>query len=177
MYKSLLNFQYFSNIIGVCRQCRSKLIHLDAKSKHVYVASACDEESTQPQVSKDVNSLCEHCLVVEDTRHLLNKWTLVENIWRKISLFLGFEIALKILTLGFYNEINTKATRLNNLLPFICFTIYKYKMECRFIKKICQLWILKLKWKIVFVYNIRFWRKLALYVMKYTLKQAILYKL
>lgn len=50
MYKSLLNFQYFSNIIGVCRQCRSKLIHLDAKSKHVYVPSACDEESTQPQV-------------------------------------------------------------------------------------------------------------------------------
>lgn len=36
---------------GVCRQCRSKLIHLDYKSKPVYVAGACDEEYTQPQHS------------------------------------------------------------------------------------------------------------------------------
>lgn len=32
------------------------------------------------------NSLCGHCLVVEDTEHLLYKCTLVENIWRKFVL-------------------------------------------------------------------------------------------
>lgn len=42
--------------------------------------------------NSDVNSLCEHCLVVEDTEHLLYKCTLVENIGRKISFFFGFEI-------------------------------------------------------------------------------------
>lgn len=45
------------------------------------------------------------CLVIKDTEYLLYKCTVVENIWRKIIFFLGFEITWKIVTLGFHYEI------------------------------------------------------------------------
>ena len=85
--------------------------------------------------NKDVRPFCEYCMIVENNEHLLYTCKLCENIWRKISLFLGFTITWQILVLGFYNEINAKTIRLNNLLSFICFTIYKYKMKCRFQKE------------------------------------------
>lgn len=82
-------------------------------------------------------------------KHLLYKCTLtfmVENILRKISLLVGLEITWKILTLGFYIEINTKTTWLNNLLR--CFTIYKYKIEIRFKRRILSMSIMNLKIKV-----------------------------
>lgn len=82
-------------------------------------------------------------------KHLLYKCTLtfmVENILRKISLLVGLEITWKILTLGFYIEINTKTTWLNNLLR--CFTIYKYKIEFRFKRRILSMSIVNLKIKV-----------------------------
>jgi hypothetical protein len=36
---------------------------------------------------------------------------------------------------GFRSKINIKTNRLNNLLLFICFTMYKYKMKCRLKKE------------------------------------------
>lgn len=71
---------------------------------------------------------------------------MVENILRKISLLVGLEITWKILTLGFYIEINTKTTRLNNLLR--CFTIYKYKTEFRFKRRILSMSNMNLKIKV-----------------------------
>lgn len=71
---------------------------------------------------------------------------MVENILRKISLLVGLEITWKILTLGFYIEINTKTTRLNNLLR--CFTIYKYKIEFRFKRRILSMSNMNLKIKV-----------------------------
>ena len=85
--------------------------------------------------NKDVSPLCEHCMIVEDIEHLLYNCKLCENIWKKISLYIGFKVTWKILVVGFHSEINIKTNRLNNLLSFICFTMYKYKMKCRLKKE------------------------------------------
>ena len=34
--------------------------------------------------------------------------------------------------LGFYSDLSEKTCILNNLISFICYTIYKYKMKSRF---------------------------------------------
>lgn len=82
--------------------------------------------------NKDVNFLCKHCLVIKDTEYLLYKCTVVENIWRKIIFFLGFEITWKIVTLGFHYEIKKIKSNKIKKFTFICFITFKSKMECRF---------------------------------------------
>lgn len=88
---------------------------------------------------------------------------LVENIWRKISLFLGIKITCTNLTLCFYNEINTKTTI---LLSFICFKIYKYKMEYRFIRKNMLIMSRKIKVKNYLCLQPSILRKACLRMMK-----------
>lgn len=45
--------------------------------------------------------------------------------------FLNFGISWKILVLRFHYENNVKIRRLNYIMSFIIFSIYKYKISCR----------------------------------------------
>ena len=56
-------------------------------------------------------------------------------IWQVVSLYFNFEITWKIIVLGFYNEVNSKTIRLNNIISFVCYKIYKYKMRCRLLQE------------------------------------------
>ena len=60
---------------------------------------------------------------------------LTTYIWQVISLYFNFEITWKIIVLGFYNEVNSKTIRLNNIISFVCYKIYKYKMKCRLLQE------------------------------------------
>ena len=81
--------------------------------------------------NKQISPKCELCNCDDDIKHLLFKCTIVENIWRNVSHFLKFDIKWKTLVIGFDKEINNKTIKLNNLLAFICYRIYNYKMKCR----------------------------------------------
>lgn len=83
--------------------------------------------------NKDVSPLCEiHvCKDEENITHLLYDCKIIKTILEKVSSFLKFDIAWKIIVLGFYNEISDKTLLLNNLIAFITFSMYKYKMKCR----------------------------------------------
>lgn len=81
--------------------------------------------------NKDVSAECECCQTIEDCEHLLFSCKLVKHIWQEVGNFFDFEISWKILVLGFHYENNIKTRRLNNIMSFICFSIYKYKMSCR----------------------------------------------
>ena len=52
----------------------------------------------------------------------------VKPIWQKVGSFLNVDIAWKLIVLGFYHETNEKTWTLNNLLAFITFVLYKYKI-------------------------------------------------
>ena len=81
--------------------------------------------------NKNISPKCEICNCDDDIKHLLFECNLVENIWKIISDFLKFEISWKTLVIGFNREFNNKTIKLNNLLSFVCYRIYKYKMKCR----------------------------------------------
>ena len=40
-----------------------------------------------------------------------------------------------MIVLGFYNEVNSKTIRLNNVISFICYKIYKYKIKCSLLQE------------------------------------------
>ena len=42
-----------------------------------------------------------------------------------------FDVSWKNIILGFYDELNDKTILLNNIISFIAYRIYKYKMFCR----------------------------------------------
>ena len=85
--------------------------------------------------NKNVSPLCEKCLCIEDVKHLLFDCQLTKYIWQVISIYFNFEITWKIIVLGFYNEINSKTIRLNNIISFVSYKIYKYKMKCRLLQE------------------------------------------
>lgn len=43
-----------------------------------------------------------------------------------------FTVTWKLIVLRFGNEVNEKTLILNNLIAFIAYAIFKYKMKCRF---------------------------------------------
>ena len=81
--------------------------------------------------NKDVSPLCEICKTEEDTKHLLYDCKMNKSIWQKVNSFFNFDITWKIIVLGFFYENNEKVLLLNNLIAFITFIMYKYKMKCR----------------------------------------------
>lgn len=80
---------------------------------------------------KDVLPFCTFCKLKEDIKHLLYNYDceIVKPIWEKTSSFLKFTVTWKIIVLGFYNEVNEKTLVLNNLIAFVAYTIYKYKVK------------------------------------------------
>ena len=77
------------------------------------------------KLNKDVSPLCEICKTEEDTSYLLYDCKIVKPIWEKVGSFLNFDIAWKIIVLGFFHETNEKTWTLNNLLAFITFILFK----------------------------------------------------
>lgn len=58
---------------------------------------------------------------------------MVNKLWKRVGIiFLRLTITWKTIVLGFHNDNNIHTIMFNNLLSFVCFTIYKYKMKCRF---------------------------------------------
>ena len=106
--------------------------------------------------NKNVPPLCEKCTCIEDLKHVLYDCKLTTYIWQVISLYFNFEITWKIIFLGFYIEVNAKTIRLNNIISFICYKIYKYKMKCRLLQEnMCEFNLVRM--------------------LKYVLKKHILY--
>ena len=134
----------WENIFKISGNCIWKNIYT-AKIKHMYENKIsefnykllhciiCNNLSVS-KWNKEVTPLCEFCHIVEDNEHLLFSCKITKNIWGKIQTLLKFDITWKTIVLGFYHELNTKTSRLNNIISFISYTIYKYKMKCKFNK-------------------------------------------
>ena len=55
----------------------------------------------------------------------------VQEIWKKASVRLKFSVSWKTIVIGFYDEVNDKTMLINNIISFIAYRIYTYKMFCR----------------------------------------------
>ena len=118
---------------------RSKIVYMYEKSiaefNYKLLHGILNNNFSVNKWNKTVSPLCEKCICIEDVKHLLFDCQLTTYIWHVIGLYFNFEITWKIIVLGFYNEINTKTIRLNNIISFICYKIYKYKMKCRLLQE------------------------------------------
>ena len=83
-----------------------------------------------------VTKHCENCNHdVENVQHLIFDCENVREIWYKIGVILDFSIQWRHILLGFFSESSNRISFLNELISFIAFKIYKYKMTCRYNKK------------------------------------------
>merc|ERR1712074_223758 len=74
---------------------------------------------------------CPSCFQTENIFHLLFSCDIVKNVWNTVQMCVNFDISWKIILVGFFHEINNKTIMYNNLISFIAFKIYKYKMYSR----------------------------------------------
>ena len=80
----------------------------------------------------NIDKFCTSCPhYTEDNKHLILNCIDTYALWSDISVFLKFDITWKTIVIGFYDDVNEKTILLNNLISFIAFRIYKYKMFCR----------------------------------------------
>ena len=83
-----------------------------------------------------VTKHCENCNHdVENVQHLIFDCENVREIWYKIGVILDFSIQWRHILLGFFSESSNRISFVNELISFIAFKIYKYKMTCRYNKK------------------------------------------
>ena len=80
----------------------------------------------------DIDRNCVICNgIIENNEHLIYSCSNVVEIWSKASNSLKFNISWKNIVIGFYDEVNDKTVLINNIISFIAYRIYKYKMFCR----------------------------------------------
>ena len=86
-------------------------------------------------LSKCKHDIDRNCLIcngiIENNEHLIYSCSNVVEIWSKASHSLKFNISWKNIVIGFYDEVNDKTVLINNIISFIAYRIYKYKMFCR----------------------------------------------
>ena len=82
------------------------------------------------------NNRCIHCSeYVENSKHLLFECKIVRKIWEYVEKIFHFHIQWKHIIVGFYHEVNTKTSFLNEFISSVAYSIYKYKMTARYEKK------------------------------------------
>lgn len=82
--------------------------------------------------NSDIEKYCLYCQSSnENNEHLIFLCENVKEIWKSVSDCLKFDVSWKNIILGFYDELNDKTILLNNIISFIAYRIYKYKMFCR----------------------------------------------
>lgn len=69
----------------------------------------------------------------ENIRHLIFECDI--EIWWELSTILQFDIMWKHIILCFYKENNCKVLTLNNIISYVSYRIYRFKMLCTFKKK------------------------------------------
>lgn len=67
--------------------------------------------------------------------HLIFECDNVKEIWSKLCTTLHLDIMWKHVIIGFYYENNLKVQFLNNIISYVAYRIYKFKMLCRFEEK------------------------------------------
>ena len=60
--------------------------------------------------------------------------TLVENIWKRVSDILKFNIAWKHIVIGFIHN-GKQSVILNNVISFIACKMFKFKMKCKMLEE------------------------------------------
>ena len=85
--------------------------------------------------NKDLDKNCSNCNAEEDIKHLIFDCDIVKPIWSKISLLINKEVTWKIIVIGFPAYCSKNTFILNNILSFIAYKIYKYKMKCRILNE------------------------------------------
>ena len=81
---------------------------------------------------RDIDEYCEFCHdAIENNEHLIFSCTNIQEIWKKASECLKFSVSWKTIVIGFYDDVNDKTVLINNIISFIAYRIYKYKMFCR----------------------------------------------
>lgn len=79
---------------------------------------------------------CPNCNVEEDIKHLIFDCCLSNPIWKKVSEILNINVTWKVIVIGFPAYCNKNTFIFNNVLSFVTYKIYKYKMKCRVLNDI-----------------------------------------
>lgn len=76
---------------------------------------------------------CDYCQdTTENVEHLIFECDNVNEIWSKLFTILHLDIMWKHVIIDFYYENNLKVQFLNNIISYVAYRIYKFKMLCRF---------------------------------------------
>ena len=69
---------------------------------------------------------------IENNEHLIFSIENIQEILKKASVYcLKFSVSWKTIVNGLYDEVNDKTVLINNIISFIAYRIYKYKMFSR----------------------------------------------
>lgn len=79
--------------------------------------------------NENKSPLCDICKLVEDVLYMLFSCEMVNKIMETGRGFLRLTITLKTIVLRLYKDSNNHTVFLNNLIYFVCFTIYRYTMK------------------------------------------------
>lgn len=79
----------------------------------------------------DLDKNCINCNLEEDVKHLIFDCYIFQPLWKKISEVLNVNVTWKIIVVGFPAYCNENTFVLNNVISFVAYKMYKYKMKCR----------------------------------------------
>jgi hypothetical protein len=85
---------------------------------------------------KILKKKCPLCNTEEDIKHLIYDCNLTKLIWDKVSNALNFNITWKNVVFGFYLTCNNTSYLYNNMISFVAYKLYKYKMKCKILNEI-----------------------------------------
>ena len=125
-----INFDVYGNKIYI-----QKIINIKDKEiaefnyKLLHNLLNCNKQLSKWKVGQ--SNECPNCSELENIFHLLYSCDIVKHIWHVVQVCVSFDISWKIILCGFFHEVNKKTLTYNNLISFIAFKIYKYKMYSR----------------------------------------------
>ena len=79
---------------------------------------------------------CLNCYVEEDIKHLIFYCCISNPIWKKVSDILNINVTWKVIVIGFPAYCNKNTFIFNNVVSFVAYKMYKYKMKCRVLNDI-----------------------------------------
>ena len=84
--------------------------------------------------NKDITKFCNTCQEIENTKHMIYECSIAHVLWRRVSEIININIKWKHIVIGFVEK-NQSTIIYNNIISFISYKLFKYKMKCKILKE------------------------------------------
>lgn len=107
---------------------------LEFNYKLIYNILFCNKCVSKWKENFDKN--CLNCNVEEDIKYLIFDCCIFNFIWKKVFDILNINVIWKVIVIGFLVYCNKNMFIFNNVVFFVVYKMYKYKMKCRVLNDI-----------------------------------------